>query len=246
MKPRISGESLGEARAAIAVSSPAELHAALAEMARAGLEAIVQERIVGRRWVAQSVRDRDGRLDLIASRIERDYPRDAGVASLMQTVSEPPPALREGVERLLGLVNYRGPSTISFIDDGERWVVHDVNLRLGSSVGLVIRGGLDMPVRAVEVALGLPGGPPPAPRPYRYARLDGELSALVDAVRGRGRGERPSRVAGELLGAVVRRDAMVDPSPFEPFLWGRAAAVGAWSAARRTRRAVRAMTGRAG
>jgi hypothetical protein len=238
VKPRISGEDLGGAPAVVSVTTEAQRDAAIDELLRVGLEAIVQERIVGPRWVAQSVRDGCGRLDLVASRVERDYPRDAGVASLMRIVAEPPVPLREAVARLLGVVDYRGPSTISFIHQDGRWVVHDVNLRLGSSVGLVIRGGLDMPRRAVEVALGLEGGPPPTPRPYRYVRLDGELHAILDGLRGRGPGESPASLAGGLLRATVARDGMVDPHPLEPFVWSRTLAIAGWSLARRARRRV--------
>ena len=163
--------------------------------------------------MAQSVRDRDGRLDMVCSLVERDQPRKAGVASLMRIVPDPPPAVPAAVDRLLGLTGYAGPSTISFIGSGGRWMVHDVNLRLGSSVGLVMRGGLDMPRRAVEVALGLPAGAPPRPRPYRYARLDGELSALADAVRHRTPGESPAGIAASLTRVALGPGGMVDPTP---------------------------------
>jgi predicted ATP-grasp superfamily ATP-dependent carboligase len=238
VKPRISGEDIGDLPAAVPVSTPSERAAAVTALTAAGRQAIVQEFVTGERWVAQSVRDHDGRLDIVCSFIERDHPRGAGVASRMRVDPDPPPEVPAAVERLLGLTGYAGPSTISFIGHGDRWKVHDVNLRLGSSVGLVIRAGLDMPRRAVEVALGLPPSPPPRPRPNAYARLDGEVGAIADAMRGRAHGESPLGVARGLLHLAVGRRGMVDPSPLEPFLWTRLAAIGGWSVVRRAHRVV--------
>jgi hypothetical protein len=217
VKPRISGEDLGEAAPARLAHDEDERDEAVAGLLDAGLEAIVQEWVAGDRWTCQSVRDGAGRLDFVASRVECDHPRGAGVASVMHTTAEPPPALRERVAALLGLIGYRGPSTIGFIErDGEP-LVHDVNLRLGSSVGLVIRSGLDMPRRAVEVALGVPAPPQPPVRPTTYVRVDGEVAALAAALSGRGGGEPARRVAGRLLRAAVHPQGMLDPFPLDPF-----------------------------
>ena len=205
-----------------------------------GVEVIVQEELRGQRWVGQSVRDAHGRLELVASRIDRDYPRAAGVASVMRTVPEPPLELAAGIGRLLDVADYRGPSTISLIATGDRWAVHDVNLRLGSSVGLVIRSGLDMPRRAVEVALGAEPAPPVRCRPTTYVRVDGELSASMDALRGRGEGDSALRALGHLATAAIRRDGMLDPSPIDPFwLGGTLARMVCDQAKRRARRVLR-------
>jgi predicted ATP-grasp superfamily ATP-dependent carboligase len=239
VKPRISGEDLGHASAAVSVATPEERADAIAGLRAAGLEAIVQERVEGQRWTCQSVRDADGRLDFTASRVDRDYPRGAGVASVMHTVPDHPAALRESVAALLGLVDYRGPSTIGFIEREGRCYVHDVNLRLGSSVGLVIASGLDMPRRSVEVALGLPAPAQPPLRSTYYVRLDGEVNALARALTGRRIGEPASAVAGRLLRAIARRDGMVDPQPLDPFWTGRLAGVKALCLARRVRSELR-------
>jgi hypothetical protein len=95
-----------------------------------------------------------------------------------------------------------------------------------------------MPRRAVEVALGLPAGAPPLPRPYGYARLDGELSAIAAAMREPG--GSPGRIACDLARLAVAPGGMVDPSPLDPFLWTRTAAVAGWTLARRARAAARA------
>ena len=217
VKPRISGEDIGGLPAAIWVRTPEERDAAIEALIEVGNEAVVQEELRGQRWVGQSVRDADGSLELVASRIDRDYPRSAGVASLMRTVAEPPAELAESIGRLLDLVDYRGPSTISLIATGDRWAVHDVNLRLGSSVALVMRSGLDMPRRAVEVARGAPAHVAGPRRPTTYVRLDGELGAASDALRGRGEGDTARRALGHVTSALTSRDAIVDPSPFDPF-----------------------------
>jgi predicted ATP-grasp superfamily ATP-dependent carboligase len=241
VKPRISGEDLHGAAAAVSVRTAAERDLAVATLAAAGLEAVVQERVEGVRWVGHCVRERDGRLDLVASRIDFDYPRMAGTASVQRTVLDAPALLERGIGRLLDSVGYVGPATVSFLAAGGRMVVHDVNLRLGASLGLVIRSGLDMPRRAVEAALGLPAAPAAPRREVRYARVDGEVMAAVDAVRGRGNGDRPHRVLGRLVGAALARDGMVDPPPLDPFwaagLAGRAALAGARRAARAARAA---------
>lgn len=221
IKPRISGEDLGGLPAVIAADTVAARDAAIARYTARGLGVVVQERVTGQRWVAQSVRDAGGRLDLVATRIERDYPRQAGVASLMKLAAVPPAPVAEAVARLLGEVDYRGPSTISFIRTGDRWVVHDVNLRLGASVGLVIRAGLDMPRRAVEVALGRDPGALPVTRPYVYLRLDGEIGGIRDALRGRAPGESALRLTGDLMRGLIAPGRMVDPHPLEPFFVGR-------------------------
>lgn len=224
VKPRISGEDLGGLPAVVAVATAAERDDAVGAFLSKGVEVIVQEELRGQRWVGQSVRDAHGRLELVASRIDRDYPRAAGVASVMRTVPEPPLELAAGIGRLLDVADYRGPSTISLIATGDRWAVHDVNLRLGSSVGLVIRSGLDMPRRAVEVALGSDPAPPVRCRPTTYVRVDGELSASIDALRGRSAGDSAPRALGHLAKAALRRDGMLDPFPLDPLWLGGTAA----------------------
>jgi hypothetical protein len=236
VKPRISGEDLRGAPAAVSVTDAAARDRAVAALLSAGLAAVVQERVEGVRWVGHCVRHGDGTLDLVASRIDRDYPRAAGTASLQRTVLDVPPALEWGVRCLLDEVDYRGPATVSFLDDGHRMVVHDVNLRLGASVGIVIRSGLDMPRRAVEAALGRGAGVHGARRSIRYARVDGEVAATIDALRGRGDGDPAHRIFGRLVSAGISRDGMVDPFPLDPFWSGTIAAQRAVAVARRALR----------
>jgi hypothetical protein len=179
----------------------------------AGLDALVQERIDGERWVGHCVRSRDG-LIVVASRIRYDYPRGTGVACVQGSLAAPP-ELRENIARILGLVDYRGPATISFLRRGGRMYVHDVNLRIGASVGLMVHSGFDIPSLAVHEALGRPLPADVPLRPRRYLWLDGELGALRDALRGRGAGESAVRVAGRIVAAAALPGRMTDPRPLD-------------------------------
>jgi hypothetical protein len=120
-----------------------------------------------------------------------------------------------GTLRLLDLVGYRGPCSLSFIEHEGRFVVHDVNLRLGATVEASIRAGFHLPGRAVEAVLGRPAPPLPTLRPIRYVRFDGELRELAHALRGRN-GESPTRLGGWLASGLVSRATVLDPSPFDP------------------------------
>lgn len=216
VKPVISQSDMSVARITIAATER-ERDEQVGRLLDAGLEALVQERIQGERWVGHCVRGRRG-LSVVTSRIEHDYPRATGVACVQGT-TESPPQLVEGIAALLGHVDYRGPATISFMRSGRRLLVHDVNLRIGASVGLMIRSGFDIPSRAVAGALGEDPPTDVTWTPVRYVWLDGEIGALIDAVRRRGASESPRAIAGRLMAAALRPDRMVDPSPVDPWWW---------------------------
>ncbi len=221
IKPVVSRSDMSVAGISFA-ATPEERDAAVDRLLDAGIEALVQERIEGRRWVGHCVRDAT-RLDLVCSRISRDYPRRTGVACVQRTTS-PPDGLESAIERLLGHVDYRGPATISFLERDGRLYVHDVNLRLGASVGLMVGSGFDLPRRAVEAALGVDSPAPPAWTPIRYVWLDGELEALRDALRGRDVGESAARVAGRIAAALALPGRMTDPGILDPWWLGTRAA----------------------
>ncbi len=175
-----------------------------------------------------------GATQVVCSRISRDYPRATGVACVQRTVAAPE-GMAGAIERLLGGVAYRGPATISFLERDGRLLVHDVNLRLGASVGLMVRSGFDIPRRAVETALGIePAGPAPW-TPTRYVWLDGELGALRDALRGRDVGESSARIAGRIAAAAALPGRVTDPGILDP-----------WWLAERAGRAARPLRRRAG
>ncbi|WP_217922066.1 hypothetical protein [Miltoncostaea oceani] len=214
VKPVISHSDMSVARITMAATE-AERDEQVGLLVAAGLDALVQERVEGPRWVGHCVRGPSG-LALVPSRILRDYPRGTGVACVQRTTL-PPPGLVRGVARLLDLVDYRGPATISFLQRDDRMHVHDVNLRIGASVGLLVRSGFDIPSRAVAAALGREAPPDARWRPTRYVWLDGELGALRDALRGRGVGDPPARVAGRIAAAAVLPGRMTDPAPLDPW-----------------------------
>lgn len=212
VKPVISRSDMSVARITMAATE-AERAEQVGALVAAGLDALVQERIAGERWVGHCVRSREG-LIVVASRIRFDQPRGTGVACVQASLA-PPPELRRNIARILDLVDYRGPATISFLCRDGRMYVHDVNLRIGASVGLMVHSGFDIPSLAVHEALGrpLPAGVPMRPR--RYVWLDGELRALRDALGGRGAGEPALRIAGRIAAAAVLPGRMTDPRPLD-------------------------------
>ena len=217
VKPRISGEDLHGAAVAITVRTEPERDAAVAALVRAGRDALVQQLLDGPRWFAHSV-GLGPDFRFLAFRAFDDYPRGSGPASFLRTATAPE-GVSEATRRLVELVGYAGPCSLSFIESGGRLQVHDVNLRLGATVGASIRGGFDLPRLAVDLALGRPI---PAEnghmRAITYVRMDGELSAIVDEFRGRGTGEPRGRLVSRLAKGVLAPGWMLDPSPFDPFL----------------------------
>lgn len=215
VKPRISGSS-GLWEKPVLARTRAERDAAVAGLLAAGIPALVQERLGGRRWVGHCVRGPTS-FDFLGFLVDRDYPRSAGPASVMHT-REVPRAVVDGTRRLLDLVGYRGSCSLSFIERDGRFAVHDVNLRLGATVEASIRSGFDIPGRTVEAVLGRPAPPLPALAPTRYVRVDGEFRELVRALRRRG-DESPARLAAWIGHGLVSRRTVLDPSPFDPS-WG--------------------------
>jgi hypothetical protein len=215
VKPRISGEELHGAGVAVTVRTAGERDAAVAALVGAGRDALVQELLAGPRWFAHSVGLGDD-FRFLAFEAFADYPRRSGPASFLRT-AEAPAGVREATRRLVELVGYAGPCSLSFIAAGGRLHVHDVNLRLGATVAASIRAGFDLPRAAVDVALGRPVPPPEPLREVTYVRLDGELGALADELRGRGTGESKAALAGRLARGAVARRWVLDPSPADPF-----------------------------
>ena len=212
VKPRISGSS-GLWEKPVLARTDAERDDAVAGLLAAGIPALVQERLTGPRWVGHCVRGRE-QFDFLGFLVEADFPRSAGPASVMHTARVPSEVV-EGTRRLVDLVGYRGPVSLSFIEQDGRFVVHDVNLRLGATVEASIRSGFHIPGRAVEAALGRPTWPLRALAPTRYVRFDGELRELIRALRHRG-DESPARVARWIGRGLVSRRTVLDPSPFDP------------------------------
>jgi hypothetical protein len=213
VKPSISGSS-GLWEKPTLTATAQERDAAVRELVAAGVPALVQERLTGPRYVGHCVLS-DHAFDFLGFRVDRDYPRGAGPASVMHTAAVPA-AVIDATRRLLDLVGYRGPCSLSFIERDGRFLVHDVNLRLGATVEGSIRAGFDLPARSVEAALGRPCPPLPPLAPTRYVRFDGELRELVRALRRRAGGESALTLARWIGAGFISRRTVLDPSPFDP------------------------------
>lgn len=234
VKPRISGEEAHGVAVASTVRTAQERDAAVAALLEQGRDALVQQLLGGPRWFVHSTGLGD-RFRFMAFRAIADYPRGSGPGSFVHT-ADAPAGVREATERLVALVGYEGPVSISFIEEGGRLYVHDVNLRLGATVGASIRAGFDLPRDAVNIALGRTAAPERTRRPITYVRLDGELGSAIAALRG----DQDDAGAGELFGRVAKGllapGWMLDPSPLDPFLLGTLAARRLRSLAGRARR----------
>ncbi|MGI9539016.1 MAG: hypothetical protein ACR2N6_02570 [Miltoncostaeaceae bacterium] len=200
-----------------------------------GVTPLVQECVTGPRWVIHSVRGA-GVFEHVTYRVGREWPRDAGLASV-KTPEPTPPQLLTAARRLLDHVDYRGPSGISFIERDGRHHVHDVNLRLGGTTGASLHAGFDFPRRAVETALGAGGRPFSGGwRPGTYMRLDLEAVALRDALTTRRSGQTPGEVLRGIASVAVDPRGRLDPSPLDPLGVWPSVASWIWEAVRaRTR-----------
>jgi carbamoyl-phosphate synthase large subunit len=238
VKPRISGEEMHGTAVAVTVRTEAERDAAVAALLEEGRDALVQALLDGPRWFAHSVGlGRDFRF--LAFEAFDDNPRGSGPASFLRT-ARAPEGVREATLRLMELIDYAGPCSLSFIESDGRPQVHDVNLRLGATVGASIRSGFDIPRLAVDIALGrsIPAENGDA-RTITYVRMDGELGAMVDEFRGRGTGEGRGPLAARLAKGIAAPGWMIDPSPFDPFLVSTLAGRSLLNAARAARRTAR-------
>jgi hypothetical protein len=237
VKPQTSRSE--EARP-MAVATAAERDAYVGELVAGGHAAIVQERILGPRWVIQSVRG-PGVFEHVVFEVADMWPRGAGLASVKRPAT-PPEGILEGARALLDHVDYRGPSGISFMERDGRFLPHDANLRLGATTAASIHSGFDFPRRAVETALGISGEPfPGRHRQGVHMRLDLELPALADAWRTRREGGSPGRVAGRIVSVGLSPRGMLDPSPANALWLGPLLARAARKGTRTARRAVSAV-----
>lgn len=207
-------------RSAIVVSTEAERDAAVAEVCAATGAAVIEERIVGTAWRAHFVAD-GTKLAMLPVTTVRSSPEDAGMSSVQMVPGFAPPELRTASQQLLAFLDYQGPGSLQFIERDGRFYLHDVNLRLPSSVALTMLAGLDMPALAAKVALGetvaldsvrVRSG-------VRYVWLHGELRTLRQRVREREPWPRVWEIVAEILSAalsprrVLDQFVLTDPMP---------------------------------
>lgn len=232
VKPQTSRSEAAKPRA---VATAHERDDYVAGLVAGGHAAVVQERILGPRWVVQSVRG-PGVFEYVALRVLREWPRGAGLAALKRP-GDPPRALIDAARALLDHVDYHGPSGVSFMERDGRFHPHDANLRLGATSPASTHAGFDFQRRAVEVALGLDGVPfSGVTRPGPYMRLDLEVEALLDAWRTRGGGGAPGEVLRGIAAVAVNPRGRLDPSPLDLFWAGSLAGHAAGRALARMRR----------
>lgn len=214
VKPRTTQTQVAGAlirRSAIVVSTPAEREAAVAEILAATGGAVVEERVVGRAWRTHFVTD-GSRTATVPVITVRSSPETAGMSSVQTVARSTPPELVAASQRLIDFLGYRGPGSFQFIERDGRFYVHDVNLRLPSSVALTMLAGLDLPRLGVEVALGRP-----APlrsvvvRPgVRYVWLHGELRTLARRAAAREPLSRLWEIAAEIVLAAISPNRVLD------------------------------------
>jgi predicted ATP-grasp superfamily ATP-dependent carboligase len=198
-------------RSAIVVNTPAERESAVAEICSATGGAIVEERIVGTAWRAHFVAD-GGHLAMVPVTTLRSSPEDAGMSSVQAVTGVTPPKLRLASQQLLDFLDYQGPGSFQFIERDGRFYLHDVNLRLPSSVALTMLAGIDMPRLAAEVALGrsVDLDSVPIRQNVRYVWLHGELRNLANRARERQPLRRVWEIASEILLAAVSPRRVLD------------------------------------
>jgi predicted ATP-grasp superfamily ATP-dependent carboligase len=188
VKPLSIGPTAGAATAdkSAAVATESERAEAVRALLRVGRGALVQERIDGTAWRIHFVTDGND-FAFVPGITLRTHPPRTGMSCVQYVPRTSPPQLYEVARRLVAELAYRGPGSVQFIERNAGFYLHDVNLRLPSSVALMILAGLDMPALAVQTALGLPVSFAAfSARPgVRYVWLHGERCTLVNEIRGR-------------------------------------------------------------
>ena len=196
-------------RTAALARSAAERDELVADLIRVVGGALVEEQVSGRPVRIHFVRGARG-LTTAAIDVLRIWPPATGMDST-QRVARHVTDLREAASALLASVDYRGAGTVQFIQADNRFVVHDVNLRLPATAAISIRAGLDMARLAVEEALGRsPALEPLRLRPVTYTWLDGQLRSLEAALHDNR--QEAAQLARELVLAAVSPRRILDPS----------------------------------
>lgn len=186
----------------IRVTDQRSFEAAIARLVVGEGSALVQEEVVGGQWRFHFARHR-GRTAHLAARTLGNYPFHVGQSTVSEFVATPP-ELEEVGSRLLEHVGYEGVGVIQFVDRDGTWYVHDVNLRMPSSVGGTVAAGLDMPRLAVELALGRdPAIEPVKVKPLKIVQLPGEVDALREAVARRDSERSSRRILGGMVSAAL-------------------------------------------
>ena len=206
VKPAVAERRLFGEKALI-LRDPAALQARLPDWPEDGGELLVQHYVEGLRHNLHLVA-KDGKLLRCLDTLSLRTQRLNGSGLTVSSVSAPtPPAMRDWCERLLGAIDYTGIGCLQFLDDQSRGEVAflELNPRMAAGSGIAPFCGLDLPRHALELALGLPVAPEPAPDAYRmgvrYAWTEGDLAGLATSL---GQGDIGIRDALGWLGRSVR------------------------------------------
>jgi carbamoyl-phosphate synthase large subunit len=196
----------------VRVDDTNECEREVARLTALGEVVLIQEEVVGRQLRFHFARRHD-EIAHLSARTIANYPLRVGV-STVSDFGPSPPELVEVSLALLEAGGYDGAGVIQYVERDGAWYVHDVNLRMPSSVDATVAAGLDMPRFAVEIALGrAPDLASARPRPLRHLLLNGELLALRDALSGIDVGRSARSIAAGLGAALVapgRRVASLD------------------------------------
>jgi predicted ATP-grasp superfamily ATP-dependent carboligase len=204
------------------VLSVDEAKAALEWMLRAGGHAVVQPWLPGRRE-AVSIFYARGRVWARFAQISyREFPPLGGVSVLCEGIP-PLPDIIEPAERLIRAIGLEGCSMVEFRRDADgRPVLMEINPRIGGSVALAVRSGVNFPQMVYDWALGAPLREVPAYRAgHRLRWLGGDIWNLKFTFNKHGRPDHPPRAqatATFFSDFILRPSALdfVDPRDLKP------------------------------
>lgn len=177
--------------------------------------AVVQEQVVGKAWRIHFVAA-PSRFAALPVLTRLSYPRDAGMSTVQWVPESAPETIFTHAERLIRHVGYVGPGSVQFLERAGSFYVHDVNLRLPSSVAISIKAGLDMPALAARCALGRHDALDHVRlrRGVTYVWLGGEARALRSGLRSPRRAPRAlATFAGLVASAALRPGDVLDYVP---------------------------------
>lgn len=164
------------------VESPDEVRAAALELP-SGETVLVQPYLRAPLLMLAVVLDREGRaVSRFAQVAERTWPRKAGTAAVIVSVTPDPDLVDAAVELLAG-VGYFGLAQLDFLvtEDGPKLI--DVNPRYYASLPLALACDVNLPAAWHAVAAGTP---PPTERLYPVGvtcrSLEAKLAARLDRV----------------------------------------------------------------
>jgi predicted ATP-grasp superfamily ATP-dependent carboligase len=158
---------------------------------------------------------------LAVARYFRTWPVEAGPSCFSETI-EPPPALRERIETLLGGLGWRGIFQVQLLELDDRLATLDFNGRIFGSLELTVAAGANLPAIWADVLRGRTVEPVVARPGVRYRWEEGDAQHLLRQLRRR-RLAAAAAVLTPHRGVAHAYFRLRDPAPLAAAL---AAAVG--------------------